>query len=386
MFKRECNPLLSNSFFIFGARGTGKSTLVKRSLPLETTWIIDLLSPDEEERFSKNPATLIHEAEARAANLDWIFIDEVQKIPKLLDVVHLLLESKATKHIHFALTGSSARKLKLVGANLLAGRAYMNKLYPLTHVELADQFNLQEALNWGTLPKIYGTSDPLSKQEFLRTYSRTYLKEEVWDQRLVHNLEPFRKFLEVAAQSNGTIINYSKMARQTGVDDKTIKKYFEVLADTFLGFYLESYSRSVRAQQIQSPKFYLFDPGVKRAMEGLLNAPIVPKTSPYGRAFEHFLLCECVRLNSYKRLDYRFSYLKTKDGLEIDLIVDRPGKRTLVVEIKSTDEVDEGDATVLKHFVQDFDDAEFQIWSTDPRKKKFGDITAMTWQEGVTSI
>jgi len=386
MLNRTCKPLLSNSFFIFGARGTGKSTFVLRTLPPDRTWIIDLLNADEFEHFVRSPQDLAREAFARLSGLDWILIDEVQKIPKLLDVVHSLMEHPETRHIKFALTGSSARTLKVAGANLLAGRAFVNEMYPLTHRELGNQFSMDAALNWGTLPKMVSLQDDAARKEYLRSYSRTYLKEEIWDERLVHNLDPFRKFIEVAAQTNGTIINFSRLARQTGVDDKTVKKYFEILADTFLGFYLESYSRSVRVQQIQSPKFYLFDPGVKRAMEGLLNAPVVPRTYGYGKAFEHFVLCECQRLNSYLRKDFKFSFLKTKSDLEIDLIIDRPGESTVVVEIKSTDIVTDDDTSVIKQFVGDFPGAEFRIWSNDKRPKLFGNIRAVHWMNGLAEV
>jgi predicted AAA+ superfamily ATPase len=386
MFKRLSNPLLSNSLFIFGARGTGKSTLVKDLLSKSKTWVIDLLNADELEHFSLHPQALAQEALARKSEIEWILVDEVQKLPKLLDVVHSIMENHNTRHIKFALTGSSARKLKIVGANLLAGRAFVNEFYPLTYRELGDQFDLLTAVNFGTLPKISSLNSDLERKEYLRTYSRTYLKEEVWDERLVQNLDPFRKFLEVAAQSNGTIVNYSNVAKQTGVDDKTVKKYFEILADTFLGFYLESYHKSVRAQQILSPKFYLFDTGVKRSMEGMLNVPVAPRTYSFGRAFEHFILCECHRLNSYLRLDYKFSYLKTKSDLEIDLIIERPGQSIVIVEIKSTDASTEDDTSVLKQFIDDFPDAIYRVWSNDHRSLQYGDIKAVHWEKGLAEV
>jgi predicted AAA+ superfamily ATPase len=378
--------LLSNSFFVFGARGTGKSTLVKSLLAPFQTLYLDLLRYDDEERLMKNPMSLETEIHGRLHELAWVMIDEVQKVPKILDIVHSVMETDSTRHLKFALTGSSARKLKIAGANLLAGRAFVNELYPLTHEELGGDFVLEDALNWGTLPKSVNAASDQERQEFLRTYARTYIKEEVWDERLVHNLDPFRKFLEIAAQSNGTIINYSALARQTGVDDKTVKKYFEILADTFLGFYLEGYHRSVRTQQIQAPKFYLFDPGVKRAMEGLLQVPIVPKTYAYGRAFEHFVICECIRLNSYRRLDYRFSYLKTKGDVEIDLVIERPGKPLVLVEIKSAAAIDETACRTLRGFRDDFPGAEFHVWSNDSRKMRFQLIDAMHWRDGLKSV
>jgi predicted AAA+ superfamily ATPase len=359
---------------------------VRSLLSTSKCLIIDLLNVDLFENYLQNPQLLEAEIRAQADVLQWVFIDEVQKIPSLLDIVHGLMEDKKTKNIKFALSGSSARKLKVAGANLLAGRAFSNELYPFTSIELNELFDIDSALNWGTLPKIFELNDDDSKKEYLRTYGRVYLKEEVWDERLIHNLSPFRKFLEIAGQTSGMILNFSKIAKQTGVDDKTIKKYFEILVDTFLGFYLESYSESVRVQQISSPKFYLFDTGVKRSLEGLLNAPIVAGTYAYGRAFEHFIMCEAHRLNSYLRKDFKFSYLKTKSDLEIDLIINRPGQSKVLVEIKSTSQISDDDASTLNHFVDDFPGASFQIWSQDLRPKQFGHVKAVHWQDALRSL
>lgn len=383
MFARLCNPLLSNSFFVFGARGTGKSTLVNQVLGKQKKLTIDLLLPVDEERYSRDPQQLQYDVVAQAGKIEWVFVDEIQRLPKLLDVVHALMESGTTRHIHFALTGSSARKLKIIGANLLAGRAFMNDLYPLCASELGSSFNLDAALNWGTLPKIFALQDELSKQEYLRTYTRSYLKEEVWDQRLVHSLDPFRKFIEIAAQTNGATVNFSNIARDSGVDDKTAKKFFEILADTFLGFYLESYHRSVRKQQLQSPKFYIFDPGVCRAMAGLLTVPLAPGTYDYGKSFEHFVICECRRLNAYHRLDFKFFYLRTKDDLEIDLIIERPGRSPVIVEIKSSKSVDDRDFSVLRKFVRDFPKADFCVWSQDTRPQAYQGMRAVHWRHGL---
>ncbi len=161
-----------------------------------------------------------------------MFIDEIQKVPKLLNVIHRAIESKEFKSPKFAITGSSARKLKRGSANLLAGRAFVNNLYPLTHIEVGDQFNLEDALNWGTLPQIFSFNEEQEKSEFLRSYGLTYLKEEIWNEHLIEDLDPFRIFLEVAAQANGTIVNYLKMAHDVGVNEKTVKRYFEILEET----------------------------------------------------------------------------------------------------------------------------------------------------------
>jgi predicted AAA+ superfamily ATPase len=204
-------------------------------------------------------------------------IDEVQKAPKLLDQIHYEIEKRQIK---FALTGSSARKLRRGGANLLAGRALMNHLYPLTHRELAADFVLQDVLQWGSLPEIFSAPSDLVRQEYLKTYVDSYLKEEILQEQLVRNVVPFRKFLPVAAQMNGKILNFSSMAKDLGVDWSTVKNYYQILEDTWLGFNLPIYHRSLRKQQLKGQKFYLFDLGVQRALERNLKVPV-------GRTFKH---------------------------------------------------------------------------------------------------
>jgi predicted AAA+ superfamily ATPase len=214
----------------------------------------------------------------------------------------------------------------------------------------------------------------------------TYLKEEVWAEHLIRKLDPFRRFLEVAAQCNGEIVNYSNIARDVGTDHKTVCSYFEILGDTLLGFLLEPYHASVRKRQRQSPKFFLFDPGVTRALNGTLNVGLVPSTYAFGKAFEHFVLLEIVRLSDYRRNDYRFSYLRTKDGAEIDLIIERPGSKTALVEIKSGGRVDERDVRDLSRFLPDFPGAEAFCLSRDKVRKRIGDVLAVPWADGLIEL
>jgi predicted AAA+ superfamily ATPase len=190
------------------------------------------------------------------------------------------------------LTSSSARKLKRGSANLLAGRAFTYKLFPLTHLELAKQFDLNQALTYGTLPKLLEYEDNNDKVEFLRSYTQTYLREEIQIEQLVRRLNPFRDFLELAAQNNGEILNYTKISRDIGVDHKTVANYYQILEDTLVGFYLPPFHKSVRKRQLESPKFYLFDTGVKRALERSFNIPLNKRSYAYGKAFEHFVILE----------------------------------------------------------------------------------------------
>jgi len=384
MFHRLIKPLSSASFFLFGARGTGKTTLLKEFLGPQNALWIDLLDPGVEDRYGRAPESLAQEVRARPRPPPWVVLDEVQKVPRLLDVVHLLIEED--KRLRFALTGSSARKLTQGGANLLAGRAYVNHLFPLTHFEQGGAFSLEDALRWGALPRLSMLETHEEKREFLRAYALTYLKEEVWGEHLVRRLDPFRKFLEVAAAANGQIVNYSGMAGDIGADTKTVQAYFEVLEDTLLGVTIEPYHRSIRKRQRKNPKFYFFDTGVARALSRRLEETLVPGSEPFGRAFEHFLVLEAWRLNDYRRLDYRFSYLRTKDDAEIDLVIERPGLPLALVEIKSKAEVGERDVALLERFRRDFGKAEAFCLSRDPRRKKLAGVAALPWQEGLAEL
>lgn len=380
--QRFASLSMDHSFFLFGARGTGKSTLLERLFPFDQNMYINLLDAAEEDLFSRNPSQLIAFVEALPETVRYVIIDEIQKIPKLLDVVHLLIESKKSNKI-FILTGSSARKLKMTGVNLLAGRAFVYHLYPLSFLELGQSFQLHSALQWGLLPKISSLTSEHDKIKFLQAYTLTYLKEEVWSEQLVRKMDPFRRFLEVAAQCNGKIINYNKIARDVGADDKTVKNYFTILEDTLLGFMLEPFHHSFRKRLHSSPKFYFFDVGVVRAIAQQLTLLPTPQTSYYGDLFEQFVIVECIKLASYFKYEFRFSYLMTAAGVEIDLVVERPGQKILFVEIKSSTNVQEHDLRSMRQIALDFEDGEAVCFSLDTRKKKIGDIMVFPWNEGV---
>ncbi|MCE2982100.1 MAG: AAA family ATPase [Parachlamydia sp.] len=380
MFPRLIHFSHKHSFFLFGPRGTGKSTLLKeRFNPNECLWL-DLLDLELEERFIRNPSELYAIVKALPEKIKYVVIDEIQKVSKLLDEVHRLIEE--TKKI-FILTGSSARKLKYGGANLLAGRAFVSHLYSLSCFEIGKDFELEKALLWGTLPKIFSLEESIEKDAFLRAYGDTYLKEEIWSEQIVRKLPPFRKFLEVAAQSNGKIINYANIARDVGVDDKTIKEYFNILEDTMIGFYLESFQNSFRKRLAGKPKFYFFDPGVVRSLSRRLSLPLLPKTFSYGEAFKHFIILEFIRLGSYFQPDYRLSFIRTPADIEVDLVVERPGKKLLCIEIKSSDMISEQDIASFIKITRDIPDCEAIVLSQERFLKKFEHVTCYPWKEGI---
>ena len=383
MVKRTQKLSQNNSLFVFGARGVGKTTLIRDLFAGPQTLWIDLLSQEDEENYRKSPSTLSHEL--NKSSYKTVVIDEVQKVPKLLDIVHMEIERQ--KGIQFVMSGSSARKLKRGAANLLAGRAFTYHLYPLTCFELGSAFELNQVLQFGSLPSLFEYESLDDIRQYLRSYVRTYLREEIQIEQIVRNVEPFRSFLEVAAQVSGKIINYSKISDDLGVDDKTVKAYFQILEDTLIGFRLPAFHRSVRKRQRSQSKFFLFDLGVKRALQNLLTVPVEPQTFEYGSAFEHFLILESHRLNEYHQKDFNLSYLRTKDDAEIDLVIERPGQKDLLVENKSYTRINPKHVNPLKKFKDDWDrEAEAQIWSNDPRPKVINDVQCLPWQEALQAF
>lgn len=375
-YPRLLNLPKQQSLFLFGARNTGKSTLVKEAYA-DSCIIFDLLKKKMEARFLRNPDDLYDIVMGLPDTTTHVIIDEVQKTPALLDVVHDLM-GETDKC--FIMTGSSARKLKQGGANLLAGRAFVYHMYPLTHIELGDTFNLEHALHWGTLPQIFTLDSDEMKKEFLYAYAHTYLKEEIWNEHFIRDLDPFRRFMEVAAQCNGKLINFSNIARDVGVSDKTIRSYYAILEDTLIGFFLEPYHHSFRKRLSHQPKFYLFDTGITRALAFLTDVSLAKKTSAYGNAFEHFIILECIRLSSYYRLQFKFSYLRTQDDVEIDLIVERPGKQLLCIEIKSAEEISRDQISSFISITKDLEEAEAICICNDEYAKKIEHVLVLPWR------
>lgn len=367
--------------FLFGARGTGKSTLLRQTYGENHSIWIDLLDPEKEAYFSREPNALKAMVQNLPPETTHVIIDEIQKSPKLLDVVHGLIETKCP--VFFIMTGSSARKLKRGAANLLAGRAFVYHLYPFSFIELKDTFNLELCLSHGLLPKLFDFETMDMKHQFLQAYAHTYLKEEIVAEQLIKFLDPFRRFLEVAGQMNGKIIHYHKIAQDVGVDDKTVKNYYSILEDTLLGFYLDPFHHSFRKRLSQKQKFFFFDLGVTHALTRTLSLPILPQTSYYGDVFEQFVITEIYKLCQYFKSEYRLTYLQTKDNFEIDLVVERPGLPLLLIEIKSTTHVQDHMLANLMKIGKEMPHAELLCFSQDPYEKKYHNIRLLPWQLGL---
>ncbi len=385
MIRRLLKTSSNSSFFIFGARGTGKSTWVKRQfLPKISKNFLyyDLLDDETEERLSKNPNLLKTDLSVLKLKPEWVIIDEIQKIPRLLDVIHSLSENKKTK---FILTGSSSRKLKKAGANLLAGRAFEYRLFPFSYAELKQNFNLEDYLNFGGLPAVFEFKDIADKIKYLKSYISTYVKVEIQMEQLLRKLDPFRQFLELAAQMNGKPLNFSKISHSVGVDSKTVMNYYQILEETYMGFILPGYHTSLRKSILMTPKFYFFDIGVKRGLEKALNSNVVPKTSYYGEVFEHFLINEFYKMNQYLETDFDLSYFSTKEGSEVDLVLTLGKQKTLFIEIKSSNVVDDVEVKKLSTLISGTKIKGYYLSQDKTAQLRHG-IRCLHWTEGLKEI
>jgi predicted AAA+ superfamily ATPase len=325
-FNRLLDPPEQN-FFLFGPRGTGKSTWLQEQIKPQLT--IDLLRSDEYLRLSADPSLLRARVEALPPDSK-IVIDEIQKLPVLLDEVHSLI-FKHGNRLKFALTGSSARKLKQSNANMLAGRAIKREMFPLCSQELGESFHLEDALKFGTLPGLFGLSNTREREDFLYSYVETYLREEIVREAVVRQLQNYHRFLRHAAIMNAQVVNMSNISREAGVARSTVDGYFEILVDTLLGTFVEPIHLKAKVKEVVNPKFYFFDCGVVRALRGELDAPL---NDGIGAQLETFVLNELRAYSSYLGKNLEFYYWGTPSGAEVDFIVSK-GKSKWAIEVKS---------------------------------------------------
>lgn len=333
------------SAFLWGARKTGKTTYLRHRFP--DSAFFDLLDSDLFLGFSKRPALFREQVLALPSDQLHlpIVVDEIQKVPSLLDEVHLLSESHG---LGFVLCGSSARKVRRGQANLLGGRAWRYEMLPLTVPEIPD-FDLLTALQRGLIPSHYLSPDP---DRSLRVYVSDYLKEEIREEGLTRNLPAFGRFLDAAGFSQGELVNLAGISRDAGVSAKTVREYFQILEDTLLGIMVQPYRRT-RSRQIigATPKFYFFDLGVANSLAGRTIVDLTGEAA--GRAFEHFILMALVAWRAYREQDFTIRFWRTKTGLEVDFVLtSRQGAR-LGIEVKNTDRVDRTDLRGLKALAEE---------------------------------
>jgi uncharacterized protein len=310
-YKRLLVPPKS-SFFLFGARGVGKSTWLKAHFAKASQH--NLLDQHTLLRLSKDPGSFKSELMS-LPKASWVVIDEIQKVPALLDVVHDMIEERGLK---FALSGSSARKLKRGGANLLAGRAVTREIFPFSSNELGKDFDLESALMWGLLPLVHNNIK--SAKDTLSAYFHTYIREEIREEGLVRKVEPFLRFLEVAGLLNGMQVNASNISREAMVSRSAVDQYFSILEDTLVGRLVPAYRPRSKIREQNHPKFYWFDSGVARAAAGLLDQQ--PDSEWLGRSLETYVLHELQCFLASRQTNFPISYYRTKNGVEIDFVIE----------------------------------------------------------------
>ena len=367
---------LEDSIFLFGARQTGKSTFLRQKFP--DSIYIDLLDTTLKGRFSRRPS-LLYEMLSDKEEGPLVFIDEIPDVPELLKEVHRLMSEKG---LVFILCGSSARKLKRKGYNTLGGRAYPVYLFPFVSAEIPD-FDLQQAINYGMLPPHYLAKNPHRR---LSAYIDVYLKEEIKEEALVRNLNTFQRFLEVAALTDGEMINNNNIAQDCGVSANTVGNYFDILEDTLLGFRVPAYTKTMKRRLVQAPRFYYFDIGVANHL--LHRKEFVRGTAEYGRAFGHLVIQELRAWLRYKESMEQLSYWRTYTGQEVDAVI---GDARVAIEIKSVEEVLPRHLKGLKTFASDYPESKLLIVSLDPINRKMGDVECIyiidffrrLWSEGI---
>jgi len=346
-----------------------------------TDLYIDLLPQRAYLNYSKTPGRLREEilAHLQKYNKFTCIIDGVQKIPALLDEVHALIEST---DIRFILTGSSARKIRRGGANLLAGRAYTYNLFPLTAKELGKEFNLDKALVQGCLPVLWQSADD-EPREFLRSYAETYLREEVAAEGLVRDIGPFSNFLDIAAANDGEIVNYSNVARECAVSVKTVQQYYQILEETFLAFRLPAWRKSARKRLVAHPRYYFFDTGVVNVLAHTLNGQL--NANIRGRRFEQFVITQIIAAINYMRLDLQLYYWRTNHGSEVDLLVCRGEYILAAVEIKSSQFISTETLSGLKNFCSEHPETPAFVLGDDQTPRLISDkILLMNWDEFIS--
>jgi len=349
-----------DSLFLWGSRQTGKSTLLKTLFPEARYY--DLLKSDLKISLQLRPAGLREECELLEEG-DIVIIDEVQKIPELLDEVHWLIENKG---LRFILSGSSARKLRRSGANLLGGRALRRVLFPLVSAEIPD-FDLNRALNNGMLPRHYLMENPAKR---LKAYIEDYLQQEIVEEAVVRNLSSFTRFLQISALSNAEILNYTNIAQDCGVSAKTVKEYFAILEETMLGFYLPAYTKTIKRRVVLSPKFYFFDVAIPNHL--LHRTSLQQGTDIYGHALEHLIIQELRAYLSYRDSDKTLCYWRTLDNkYEVDAVI---GNAEVAIEVKSSKNVSLRDAKGLLAFGREFPSAKLILLSLEERPRKIDNV------------
>lgn len=375
MFERLLKkPLASRkSFFLFGPRGVGKTTWLKHHLP--QALFVNLLQAEFHTPLAADPGRL--EALIPPDYDDWVIIDEIQRLPALLNEVHNLIE---VRRLNFILTGSSARTLRRKGVNLLAGRALTYHMHPLTTVEQQNAFSLRDSLQFGHLPARFSENDPA---KYLKDYVQTYLREEVMQESLTRNIGHFSRFLEVASFCQGGTLNMSNIAREAHIKRPVAENYFSILEDLLIATRLPVFARKAKRKLVSQRKFYFFDAGPWRAIRplGVLDS----EAEIDGPALETLVLQELRALNDYRGYDYQIFFWRTRNNLEIDFILDGP-HGLLAIEIKRSTQIQPKETRALREFKKDYPDAQCFIFYGGTAPLYLGDITALPLERALKNL
>lgn len=350
MNERFLKILEDESVFLFGARQTGKTTLIMQQFPNAIYY--DLLKTDLLNRLRQKPH-LLREGLENKPEGTLVIIDEIQQIPELLNEIHWLISHK---NLRFILCGSSARKLRRHGVNTLGGRAVPQYLFPFVSCEIPD-FDIDRAVNNGMIPRHYLKNN---QKELLKAYVGIYLKEEIQAESLVRNLANFSRFLEIAALTDGEMVNYLNIASDCGVSANTVKEYFQILEDTLVGYMVPAFAKSLKRKIVQSPRFYFFDIGISNYLLG--RNSMKRGTPEYGHAFEHIIIQELIAYIKYTDNPNKLSYWRTYTQIEVDAIL---GNAKVAIEIKSVEEVQNKHLNGLKAFASEYPDARCIVASLD---------------------
>jgi uncharacterized protein len=363
------------SAFLWGARKTGKTTWLKKEYP--KSFFFDFLKTDLYIQFSKRPSLLREQILVQSEQVlkHPVILDEVQKIPQILDEVHWLIENKK---ISFILCGSNARKLKRGQANLLGGRAWSFKMFPLTSREI-EEVNLLKALNNGLIPQHY-FQDHYKRS--LKAYVNDYLKEEVFSEALVRNIPAFSRFFEEVGYSHGQLINYVNIARECGVDSKTVKEYYQILEDTLVGGRVEPFKKRQNRQIIsKASKFYLFDVGIAGQIIGRQISQ--EKGEQFGQAFEHFIYTQLVAHSSYSEIDYSINFWRTKSGLEVDFVL---AGGEVAIEVKGMERVDNRQLKSLITFKEEYSPRKTIVVCNEKKRRIYKNILIIPWRDFLNEL
>ncbi len=361
MYRRivDIENRLDEAMFLFGGRQTGKSTLLKERFPKAV--YIDLLKSDVRNRFKQHPEEF-RESLLRYPPETLVIVDEIQKVPDLLDEVHWLMVEKG---LWFILSGSSARKIKKSGANNLGGRAIPETLFPLVSAEIPD-FDLERAVQNGMIPRHYAVANARNR---MRAYIDLYLKEEIIEEALVQNADEFVRFMEVAAIMDGEILNYENVASDCEVSANTVKAYYKILVDTLLGFEVPAYRKVIKRKLYKAPRFYYFDVGIANHLTKRYH--LAPRTPEYGHAFEHLIMQEIAAYLGYTNSDEELTYWHTYENLEVDAVI---GDARVAIEIKSKEHIDHDDKKGVTEFAKEHPDTRQIIVSRDRISRRSGDV------------